>query len=186
MVPSNFYLQCLWNGQWVGLLQTFVLHPSNSTFRINMLYALGHLVLCLCILEWNTVIFKYNFLKIAVKVSKVAHKIFYLIWLKLYFYEELWVWCVLELYKTALWFPGDLGKLFNSWILKFYFPFQKGKTHLKLSGFSDFEIKPLYRTITALLIHVEAKARWSKLQLYVYRSHFSSYWHVNYYVREKL
>lgn len=91
-----------------------------------------------------------------------------------------------RLCRTAWWFLGDLGKLYSSWILKFNFPFQKGKTHLRLSRFSDFEIKPLYRTIIALLIHVEAQARWSKLELYVYRFHFSSYWYVNYYVREKV
>lgn len=89
---------------------------------------------------------------------------------------------MLELHKTALWFPGDSRKLFNSWILKFYFPFRKGKTHLSLLGFSDFEIKPLYRTITALLIHVEAQAKWSRLELLIYRSHFSGFWYVNYYV----
>lgn len=78
--------------------------------------------------------------------------------MKYYEYDGLW--------NFALWLQWDLGQLFNNRILNFYFQFQEGKTHLRLSGFSDFETKPLYGTVAGLS-HVEAQARWSQLLLFV-------------------
>lgn len=159
---------CYWYGYFKLLTSApqiqYPQHVVSMYFQV-----FGWFSTFLSILECDMVILKPSFLKITVNVKKFLHRKYSIFYgyrstlMKYYGYYAPW--------NSALWFPWDLGKLFNSWILNLYFQFWERKTHLRLSAFSDFETKPLYRTITGLT-HVEAQARWSKIELFVHFSFF--------------